>query len=57
MWLGVNPKTDTPNVQKRLGHNMPTILGPLVNMMGGGDVYDHLMSTTIFMFMKDNIFI
>ena len=38
-------------------HNMVIIVGSIVNMIGRGDLYDHLMSSRVFTFIMNTIFI
>ena len=47
-------------VLKEIGihiQNMLTILTSTINMIGGGDVYNHLMSRKIFTLMRNKLFI
>ena len=37
--------------------NVLTIPSSIVNMIGGGDLYDHLMNTRLFTLMTNKIFI
>jgi len=63
MWLGVNLRTDTKKtcIFRRIrlrAQNMPTILGSKAkSLRGGGNLYDHLMSTQILTFLMNKIFI
>ena len=62
MWFGVAPRTD---IEKKCAlkkiklraQNVITILGSIVNIIGGWGLYDHSMGTRTFYSIMNNIVI
>ena len=61
-WLGVVPRTDTKKdmSSKKIGlraQNVSTILYATINILGGGDLYDHSRNTRIVTLRMNKILI